>query len=278
MYHNGVGWSEPDEDFFGQLKVYGNGNLKLHQPLLSLSARDNYDNQLWPTFYIDGNQYNTGSLNLAGVSRSFEVSSETGYTFNHFHFDFGGGLIADYYYHPVDRSITADCNLTVYYQQNPRYDLTISSSGSGDTDPNGVQQYLEGTYAHVRAVPDSGWGFDYWLLDDVEVSDKPIMDLYMGADHELQAVFREATYYWLTVDAYDYYYTAVYPTVYVDEQAVGTAPQYVYVPEGWHYIAVDNPVGSNVFFYFSSDFGGAYQNPLEIYVNADGLATAWYYP
>ena len=172
-----------------------------------------------PTFYVDDNPHNTGSLNLIPGSYDFNVSSMTGYTFDRFHFDYGGGNTVNYYYNPVyNQPITSDCNLTVYYQQNPLYYLTISSSGNGDTDPNGVQPYPEDTNAHVKALPDSGWGFDYWRLDDEEVSDKPIMDLCMSDDHELQAVFREATYYWLTVDAYDYYYTAVYPTVYVDEQ------------------------------------------------------------
>ena len=47
--YTGWKWKElfGEELRIGQLKVYGNGDLKLHQPLLSLSARDNYDNQLW---------------------------------------------------------------------------------------------------------------------------------------------------------------------------------------------------------------------------------------
>jgi hypothetical protein len=96
------------------MKVYGNGNLKLFQPLLTVNAYDDYNNQVWPTFDIDGNSHGTGTLRLVSGSHTFDVSNLSGYSFDHFHFDYGGSS-ANVYYHPRTQSIPSDCVLTAYY-------------------------------------------------------------------------------------------------------------------------------------------------------------------
>jgi hypothetical protein len=91
------------QDRQGYLKVYGNGNLKLYQPLLNVNAYDLNNNQVWPTFYIDGNSHGTGNLKLYSGTHSITVSDIAGYTFRYF--TYGGQT---YYSRPVTLSITSD--------------------------------------------------------------------------------------------------------------------------------------------------------------------------
>jgi len=98
------------------MKVYGNGEIKLYQPQLTVSAYDNNNNQVWPTFYIDGNSQGTGSLRVVPGSHTIDVDNWLGYSFDHFRFDYGSSS-ADFYYHPVTQEIPSDCILTAYYTQ-----------------------------------------------------------------------------------------------------------------------------------------------------------------
>jgi len=72
------------------------------------------------------------------------------------------------------------------------YDLTIAVDGSGSTDPAvGVHTYSEGSDVPVTATPDSGWAFDHWLLDGVDVGSADPYTVTMDDDHALTAVFTE---------------------------------------------------------------------------------------
>ena len=97
----------------------------------------------------------------------------------------------------------------------------------------------------VTANPNEDYVFDHWELDNVQHNENPIY-VPMNDDHELQAVFREAVYYILTVNAFDadlgeYYPLA--PNVYIDEVWVGTAPIFIPEIEGSdHTVSVDYAV------------------------------------
>jgi hypothetical protein len=74
------------------------------------------------------------------------------------------------------------------------YELTISKSGSGTTNPSlGVHTYDEGSYISVTAIPSSGWNFDHWVLDGQNVGSQNPYGLTMNDDHDLEAVFEEET-------------------------------------------------------------------------------------
>jgi hypothetical protein len=89
-----------------------------------------------------------------------------------------------------------DHELTAVFEEEPPippevfYDLKVSVSGSGTTNPpSGVQTHLSGTTLTVTASPASGWRFSHWILDGAEAGTNPNYIITMNADHELTAVF-----------------------------------------------------------------------------------------
>jgi len=98
----------------------------------------------------------------------------------------------------VDMAISTEPPTPVYY------DLTIALTGSGSTDPiAGTYSYEEGSQVSVTATPASGWIFDHWQLDGVDVGTENSYTVTMDADHSLTAVFTEETQpvsYTLTMD------------------------------------------------------------------------------
>jgi len=73
----------------------------------------------------------------------------------------------------------------------PAYDLHISASGHGTTDPPpGYYSYNDGTTVNVRAIPESGgaYVFQYWDLDGVSYTVNPIPVL-IDRKRELTAYF-----------------------------------------------------------------------------------------
>jgi hypothetical protein len=160
--------------------------------------------------------------------------------------------------------------------------LTISSGSGGSTNPlPGAYQYAEGTLASVTAIPESGYVLDYWLLDGQNVGGQNPITVTMNSDHNLQAVFRQGTYYWLTVDAYDGYAgNPVYPNIYVDGNWAGCGYAHIQVTEGWHTVWVDEWVWNeylgcyDYLAYFTDGYGNGSSRP----VYADTYLTAIYYP
>ena len=73
-----------------------------------------------------------------------------------------------------------------------QYELTISVTGNGTTDPAvGSYLYNEGTIVPVTAIPDSGWELDHWLLDTADAGTANPVNVTMNANHTLEAVFTE---------------------------------------------------------------------------------------
>jgi hypothetical protein len=73
-----------------------------------------------------------------------------------------------------------------------QYNLTISVTGNGATNPAvGSYMYGEGTVVSVTAIPESGWMFDHWVLDDNYVGSTNPYNVTMNSNHTLEAVFVE---------------------------------------------------------------------------------------
>ncbi|MGB9135183.1 MAG: cohesin domain-containing protein, partial [Candidatus Bathyarchaeia archaeon] len=73
-----------------------------------------------------------------------------------------------------------------------QYEMNIGVVGSGTTDPvPGAYLYGEGAEVIVEAFPDSGWAFEYWLLDSVDVGSVNPFTVTMDGNHSLTAVFVE---------------------------------------------------------------------------------------
>jgi hypothetical protein len=76
----------------------------------------------------------------------------------------------------------------------PQHILNIEVEGSGTTNPSpGSTLYDEGVTVPVDALPDAGWVFDHWVLDDASAGSMNPIDLTMDAAHTLVAVFVEST-------------------------------------------------------------------------------------
>jgi hypothetical protein len=74
-----------------------------------------------------------------------------------------------------------------YYFGSPK--LTVSTSSHGTTSPaSGTYTYDYGATVLVTAIPDSGYGFEYSLLDGTMTRDNPI-NVTMDRDHTLKAYF-----------------------------------------------------------------------------------------
>jgi parallel beta-helix repeat protein len=67
--------------------------------------------------------------------------------------------------------------------------LEITTTSGGTTDPEpGIYNYTIGSSAQVTAIPDAGYSFSYWLLDDNVRTENPLT-VIMDANHTLHAVF-----------------------------------------------------------------------------------------
>jgi hypothetical protein len=72
----------------------------------------------------------------------------------------------------------------------PEFTLTITATTGGTTNPApGPHTYDEGAIVSVRALPNSGFQFDNWLLDTVNIGSTNPVDVTMNANHTLHAVF-----------------------------------------------------------------------------------------
>jgi hypothetical protein len=257
MYKYGQ-WQElyPPEQRRGWLKVYGNSYIKLYQPLLTLSANDG----LSPTFYIDGQPLSTGNHRLISKVYTIDVSDIPNYAFTHFSYK------GTNYGRPASIQIASDGELTAHYTlvQQP---LTISSSGSGHTDPTGTQMYDPYTYAHVEAFPDPGYDH-YWLLNGRYAGSNPTIDVYIYGPQTLQAAFypEQSHYFAAAIDSYD-------GDVYNPENLVGWqndgqfATIWGYGPYqyyGWISAAMNKPATGHIYVY------GSGNGPLYVYVSSNG--------
>ena len=71
--------------------------------------------------------------------------------------------------------------------------LILTSEVGGMTDPApGMYWYVKGTRVTITAVPNTGFSFDYWLLDGVKTTQNPIT-VIMDSNHTLEAHFIDNT-------------------------------------------------------------------------------------
>jgi hypothetical protein len=294
-------WRETYPEMYGnfsdnRMRVFGDGTTKLYQPELYLSARDTNNDQVLPTFSIDGNSFSTQYVNLVPGAHVISVSDETGYVFDHFNYlgnnyysrplytiVLDGALTAYYNIHvnapsvsgpttgDVDTSYQFSASTTDYYGHDVRYTFDW-----GDGSAQNVTGYLSsGATAYMNHSWSSGG------LWDVKVKAQCYNSGVESSWSDTHTINIGNTLLWLSVDAYDdFYLDELYPDVYVDSNYVGTAPVSVQVTQGYHYIGVTNYVwNQNQQFgdYFDHFGPGSYsQNPSYMYISSDTELTAWY--
>ena len=90
----------------------------------------------------------------------------------------------------VEDNFREDGKVEVTEAPPPQYELTISATDGGTTDPaSGTYLYDEGTLANVTAYPSVCYKLDYWELDGDDVGSENPYSVLMDDDHTLHAVF-----------------------------------------------------------------------------------------
>ena len=278
----------------GMMQVFGNGDLKLYQPELYLSARDTNNNQVLPTFDIDGQSFSTQYVNLVPGSHTISVSDETGYVFDHFSY------LGTNHYRPWVTTVQSGA-LTAYYNIHVNKP-SVSGPATGDIDTS--YQFSASTtdyYSHdIQYTFDWGDGSSQtvtnWLssgatayashswssggLWDVKVKAQCSSGVWSSWSNP-QTINIGNTLFWLHVEAYDnFYLDELHPDVYVDSNYVGTAPLSVQVTQDYHYIWVTGYIwNENQYFYdcFDNFNLWGYSNPAYAYISSDTEVTVWYY-
>ena len=135
------------------------------------------------------------------------------------------------------------------------YTLTISPSTGGITDPSdGTYTYTAGTNVEVTALPDAGYRFDHWILNDSPAGSDISINILMNSDHNLEAVFAET--HTLTINVSEGGTTGPTPGTYTYETPIHVVVEAIpfadYVLDHWEFD--DENIGS--------------ENPVEVYVGS----------
>ncbi|HDQ06395.1 MAG TPA: hypothetical protein ENN36_06720 [Candidatus Bathyarchaeota archaeon] len=102
------------------LVVYGNGNIKLYQPLLTVNAYDSSGNPLEVDVKIDDESVGTTAVSkrvfatFPDETHKIEVTEPDGYTFQNFTVG-----VNTYTYKPIDIPVESDLTVTAYFTQEP---------------------------------------------------------------------------------------------------------------------------------------------------------------
>jgi len=258
-----------DTGYNSKMKVYGNANLKLYQPLLTLTATGG----LLPTFYVDGQSHGTGTFRKITDVYTFDVTDIPGYIFSHFSYK------GTNYGRPANIQIASDGVLTAHYNAAPtQYSLTISAVSGGTTNPSpGTYWYNEGTNVQVTAIEYTNYDFSHWLFNGYTYYQNPIT-VNMNSNHNLQAIFvpEQQTTHQLTVLCYDNYGQSGYVPLYIDGQYVGTTMNTYTVTEGPHTLSVPYYVGYHYFYGWYYDGEWDYNPTTTVGVYSDKTVTAYY--
>ena len=221
-----------DHDYWaGNMLVFGDSAIKLYQPSVYFCASGDDNNQLYPSFTINGVQgFGTGSnYFMQDVLYQIGVPNNVnGYHFDHFYYN--GGY---YYSNPADICLCQDGTLTACYIQDY---INILGSDEGYTDP--IAGYYRGSGSmQITAYPYQGNPFSYWLLNDGYLSSNPTVYVDYGAN-TLRPVYNP--YAWLTVYTCDQASNEVPANIYVDNTWIGCGYASVYLPLGAHSLYVDD--------------------------------------
>ena len=90
----------------------------------------------------------------------------------------------------IEENITTVNNYTLYAKT--MYSLEISSVGLGNTEPSeGLTYYEDGSVVELNAIPELGYMFEKWIINDIEVTNAQT-SITMDSDIIATAYFVEA--------------------------------------------------------------------------------------
>jgi hypothetical protein len=175
-----------------------------------VNAYDTNSTSVSAEVYIDDEYMGTTGSSFGVLPGTHTVRVDTG---SHMFHNFAG--YAEFQ-NPIQVQVTSDKTVTANYYANPppQYQLTISASQGGTTDPTSGDHLYTPQLVTVTAEPDSGYVFDYWLLDTVpyyvSCYEEPSITVPMSSNHTLQACFTpEPSHQWVSsIYGYgDFYYS-----------------------------------------------------------------------
>jgi len=122
-----------------------------------------------------------------GTVVTLTATADPGWTFSVWSGDASGS-------NPVTTvNMTSNKAVTATFTQVTTYTLTITTTTGGTTSPaSGDHVYSSGANVPVTAIPYTGYHFDHWELDSVDVGSANPYTVTMNDDHTLHAVFEEA--------------------------------------------------------------------------------------
>ena len=240
-YWPGGAWDEPLDspgyypiDFYpenspNKMRVFGDSNIKLSQPELTLSTNIG----LAPTFTINSQQYGPGTYHVVNdKTYSFTVNDIPGYQFDYFLYN---GI---QYSRPHNFHITQDSTVTAHYTFVPY--INILSSTGGYTNPS-AGWYTGSGGMYITAYEDSGYHFVEWRQNGDFLSSNPTVYVYYGTN-TVQPVFApdNPQYYSVNIRGWeDVYCTEIYPNIYLNGNYYGTCEIYDTLQEGYYTFTAD---------------------------------------
>jgi hypothetical protein len=124
-----------------------------------------------------------------GTMVNITASPDTGYYLDHWELDGAnvGGA------NPIHITVNNDHTLHAVFEYGPSptyYTLNITVTAGGTTNPTpGTYIYSDGTLVNISALPNAGYGLDYWSLDGVPAGTTNPTQVTMNTNHELEAAF-----------------------------------------------------------------------------------------
>jgi hypothetical protein len=124
-----------------------------------------------------------------GSQLKVTATPNTGYTFDYWMLN--GTKITD---NPLTLTIDKDYTLTAYFKSMPpthTLKVTVDNPATGTTNdkyPPGTYTIQEGSTVNVTAKPNSGYKFNYWMLNNTKIAENPITFI-MDKDYTLTAYF-----------------------------------------------------------------------------------------
>lgn len=194
-----------------------------------------------------------------GDSVTFTATPASGYYFSAWVFD-GASYTANPLTLTIDASMNGKTLQAVFMAIV--HTLAISASAGGTTSPTpGVYTLQQGQTQQVAALPSTGYLFDHWELDGVNISTTNTYAVTMNADHALLAVFILIPPVTLTISAAPG--GATYPSVGTYPYAQGQSAQVTALPETNHR-----------FVSWSLDGASRPENPITVYMDQNHLLQA----
>ena len=123
-----------------------------------------------------------------GSSALVTAAPSSGWQFNHWILDGENSVSIN----PIPVTMNSARTVKAVFTQNS-YTLMIQPpDGSGTTDPSsGSYRYYQVVTVPVQANPSSGWVFDHWLLDGLNIGSQNPYTVNMNDNHQLKAVFTQ---------------------------------------------------------------------------------------